>query len=50
MIQRFEGDAGKRLRIEALSNQKMVAGNRKLAESLADSVKLRAVHPGELLI
>jgi len=50
MIQRFEGDAGKRLRIEVLSNQKMVAGNRKLAESLADSVELRAVHSGELLI
>lgn len=50
MIQRFEGDAGKRLRIEAIFNQKMVGGNRKLAESLADCVELRAVHPGEILI
>lgn len=50
MIKRFAGDAGKRLRIEALSNNKMVAGNHKLAESLADSVELKAVHPGEVLI
>lgn len=50
MIQRFEGNAGKRLKIEALASQKMVGGNRKLAESLADCVELRAVHPGEVLI
>ncbi len=50
MIKRFEGDAGKRLRVEALFSQKMVGGNRKLAESLADSVELRSIHPGEVLI
>jgi predicted nucleotide-binding protein len=50
MIKRFEGDAGRRLRIEALCKQKMVIGNRQLAEALADCVELKAVHPGELLI
>jgi CRP/FNR family cyclic AMP-dependent transcriptional regulator len=50
MIQRFEGDAGKRLRIEALLHQKMVAGNQELAESLADCVELIAIHPGDVLI
>lgn len=50
MIHRFEGDTGKRLRIEAIFNQKMVGGNRKLAESLADSVELIAVQPGAVLI
>lgn len=50
MIQRFQGDTGKRLRIEALANQKIVGGNRKLAEALANSVELLEVQPGELLI
>ncbi len=50
MIQRFEGKGGKRLRIEALVNQKIVAGNRELAEALDGCIELRAVRPGELLI
>jgi len=50
MLQRFEGDAGKRLRIEALASQKIVGGNRELAEALADRVELRKVVAGETLI
>ena len=50
MIHRFEGEAGKRLRIEALLTQKIVGGNHELAEALAGSVELRAVRPGDILI
>lgn len=50
MIHRFQGDAGKRLRIETLVSQKIVGGNRKLAEALADSAELIAVQAGDLLI
>lgn len=50
MIQRFEGDAGKRLRIEALRSQKLVAGNEQLAADLADCVELKAVRSGSVLI
>jgi CRP/FNR family cyclic AMP-dependent transcriptional regulator len=50
MITRFEGEAGRRLRIEALTNQKMVAGNKVLAEELADRVQLLAFMPTDVLI
>ncbi len=50
MIRRFEGDSGKRLRIEALTTQKLVAGNRELAEVLSDRVEIRSTRPGEVLI
>ena len=50
MIHRFQGDAGKRLRIEALVSQKIVGGNRKLAEALSDSAEIMAVQAGDLLI
>lgn len=50
MIHRFEGDAGKRLRIEAMANQKLVGGNRELAEALADDAELKEVRPGDVLI
>lgn len=50
MIRRFDGDTGKRLRIEALATQKIVAGNRELAEALAARVEIRAVRPGDVLI
>ena len=50
MLQRFEGDSGRRLRVEALAGQKLVGGNRLLAEELADKVELRAVTRGEILI
>ena len=47
MLQRFEGNSGRRLRVEALAGQKLVGGNRLLAEELADKVELRAVTRGE---
>jgi CRP/FNR family transcriptional regulator, cyclic AMP receptor protein len=50
MLKRFEGADGCRLRIEALMTQKMVCGNRKLAEELAEQIELRAVEPGEIVI
>lgn len=50
MLHRFEGDAGRRLRIDSLAAQKMVAGNRELAEQLADIVQLRQLRAGESLI
>jgi hypothetical protein len=46
MIERFEGESGRRLRVDALAAQKMVCGNwalaEELAEELADRVRLRA--------
>lgn len=50
MLRRFEGETGRRLRIEALASQKIVAGNRDLAEALADRVELRSVKPGDVII
>lgn len=50
MIERFEGDAGRRLRIEGILNQKLVAGNKALAEELADRVQMLSFSPGDVLI
>ena len=50
MLPRFEGKAGRRLRVDALANQKMVGGNRELAERLADRVNLHTFNMGEMLI
>ena len=50
MLDRFQGAAGRRLRVDALTSQKIVSGNRALAEELADRVKLRLIGPGEILI
>src|SRR5690349_18211692 len=50
MIHRFEGEAGRRLRIDALRSQKIISGNEVLAEALADCIQLRAVPCGEVLI
>lgn len=50
MLNRFAGDAGRRLRLEALITQKLVGGNRALAEALADEVTLLEVNPGDVLI
>ncbi|MFS8047023.1 TIR domain-containing protein [Rhizobium sp. BR 314] len=36
MKERFEGDPGRRLRVEALAGQKMILGNMPLAEEVAD--------------
>ena len=50
MLDRFQGAGGRRLRVDALTSQKIVSGNRALAEELADRVKLRLIGPGEILI
>lgn len=50
MIERFEGDAGRRLLVDALTKQKMVGGNAPLAETLAELVTLKELAPGEVLI
>jgi CRP/FNR family cyclic AMP-dependent transcriptional regulator len=48
--ERFEGDAGRRLLIDALKAQKVVAGNSALAEELAGMVEVMVVQTGETLI
>lgn len=50
MLERFEGDGGRRLRVEALVSQKLVGGNRELAERLADTAPVLAVTKGQVLI
>lgn len=50
MLRRFAGEDGRRLRVEALLTQKLVGGNRALAEALADEVTLLEVNPGDVLI
>lgn len=50
MLERFEGVAGRRLRIEALVNQKLIGGNRALAEALADQVQLLAIEEGGVIL
>ncbi len=50
MKKRFEGVAGRRLLIEALKTQKVVAGNVALAEVLADLVEVMEVRTGETII
>jgi len=50
MIDRFVGDDGRRIRIEAISNQKIVAGNKVLAEELADRAQILKFLPADMLI
>jgi predicted nucleotide-binding protein len=50
MLERFVGDNGRRLRVEALITQKLIGGNRSLAETLADHVEVLAVEAGQRLI
>jgi predicted nucleotide-binding protein len=50
VLRRFAGEDGRRLRVEALLTQKLVGGNRALAEALADEVTLLEVNPGDVLI
>lgn len=50
MIERFEGEAGKRLRIATLAAQKIVMGDHSLAEELAERVELIAVTKGSAII
>jgi hypothetical protein len=50
MVGRFLGEGGRRLRVDALASQKIVAGNRELAEELADLVEVFSIPAGETLI
>ncbi|MFX1679893.1 nucleotide-binding protein [Mitsuaria sp. CC2] len=50
MLQRFEGEPGRRLRLEAIAGQKIVGGNRALAEELAERVELLALKAGQSII
>lgn len=50
MLERFQGDAGRRLTVEALINQKLVGGNRALAELLAEKIEVLEVNAGNFLI
>lgn len=50
MMDRFLGDKGKRLRVEAFATQKLVVGNHPLAEELAERCELLAMPAGTCLI
>ncbi|TBD50281.1 TIR domain-containing protein [Rhizobium ruizarguesonis] len=50
MIERFQGDVGKELRLEALTAQSIVARDPALAEELTDLVELRELDVGQILI
>ncbi|MCD7111663.1 nucleotide-binding protein [Rhizobium sp. DKSPLA3] len=50
MIERFRGDAGRELRLEALVTQSIVARDQVLAEELADIVELLELQAGQILI
>lgn len=50
MLQRFTGESGRRLRVQALLSQKLIAGNRELAEKLSDSAKFFEISKGQTLI
>lgn len=50
MIERFEGETGRRNLIEALCNQKIVAGNPELAERIADAATLVEISEGTTII
>jgi predicted nucleotide-binding protein len=50
MIERFRGEGGRRNLIEALRNQKIVAGDAGLAEQIADLGILSEVGPGTTII
>ena len=47
---RFTGERGRRLRVEALVAQRLVSGNHELAEELADRAEVLAVSAGQTLI
>uniref|UniRef100_A0ACD6BAZ5 PycTIR n=1 Tax=Pseudovibrio sp. W64 TaxID=1735583 RepID=A0ACD6BAZ5_9HYPH len=50
MIERFEGETGMRLLVEALQMNKMVRGNVKIAQELAKKIVLEKVSAGDELI
>ena len=50
LLDRFAGEKGRRPCVEALAAQRLVSGNRKLAEELADRAEVLAVSAGQTLI
>ncbi len=50
MLERFQGDAGREVRVESLIAQSIVGGDRKLAEELADQAELVELSSGQTLI
>lgn len=50
MLERYQGEAARRLRIEAALESKLARGNQALAEAIADQAGLLAFKPGEALI
>jgi CRP/FNR family cyclic AMP-dependent transcriptional regulator len=50
LLDRFRGEGGRRLCVEALAAQRLVSGNRELAEDLADRAEVLAVPAGQTLI
>jgi len=50
MIEKFQGDAGKELKLEALVTQSIVAHDRALAEELADIIELVELEAGQVLL
>lgn len=50
MIEKFSGEAGKRLRIEAFLGQKLVGGDKGLAVELAEMAELIPVKAGDAII
>ncbi|NCP20311.1 MAG: cyclic nucleotide-binding domain-containing protein [Erythrobacter sp.] len=50
LTERFQGDAGRANRIDAMLQQQIVSGNRELAEELADRAEMLGVTEGEAII
>jgi len=50
VIERFEGKRGRRLLLEAMKGQQLVAGRASVARALADRVTLAELTPGAVLI
>jgi CRP/FNR family transcriptional regulator, cyclic AMP receptor protein len=50
LLDQFTGETGRSFRIEALAAQRLVSGNRALAEELADRVEILTVSAGQTLI
>ncbi|MBB5421274.1 hypothetical protein OKW33_006027 [Paraburkholderia atlantica] len=50
IIERFSGETGKRLRVEAFTGQKLVGGDKDLAAELADMAELIQVKACDVII
>jgi CRP/FNR family transcriptional regulator, cyclic AMP receptor protein len=50
LLDSFTGERGRRLCVETLATQRLVSGNRELAEELTDCAEVLAVSAGQALI